>query len=271
VRYRARPRTFGLAFGVALTLVLTSCSNTAPEASTETSTSEATAIQIAVFGDSLAWEAQPYYDDLARAAGDVAHTYDSHGGSAICDWLTQMRRVQAKYHPMAVQLEFSGNNLTPCMKGYELYSPEYYEKYRADTLNAIRIFTAGGAHVFLIGAPITRAQQSVPDWQRLNMQYEEIAAADPAHVTYVDAGATVELPGQRYTDTLPCLERESCTGPVVDAIRSNVVRSSDGVHFCPTEKGLDSGVIGGCSVYSSGAYRYAKAMFDALEAKSSRE
>ena len=157
------------------------------------------------------------------------------------------------------------------MQGYELYSPQYYEKYRADTLSAIEIFTAGGAHVFLIGAPITQAQQSIPDWQRLNMQYEEIAAADPAHVTYVDAGVAVEVPGHRYTDTLPCLEHESCTGPVVDGVRSNVVRSTDGVHFCPTEEGNDSGVIGRCSVYSSGAYRYAKAMFDTLAAKSSRD
>jgi hypothetical protein len=271
MRYRGRHGTFGLVFVVALTLVLTGCSNSAPEASTETPTTHAASTQIALFGDSLAWEAQPYYDELARAAGDVAHTYDSHGGTAICDWLTQMREVQAKYHPTAVQLEFSGNNLTPCMKGYELYSPEYYEKYRADTLSAIEIFTAGGAHVFLIGAPITRAQRSVPDWQRLNMQYEEIAAADPAHVTYVDAGVAIELRGHRYTDTLPCLEHEACTGPVVDGVRSNVVRSTDGVHFCPAEEGNVSGVIGGCSVYSSGAYRYAKAMFEPLAAKSSRD
>jgi hypothetical protein len=36
---------------------------------------------------------------------------------------------------------------------------------------------------------------------------------------------------------------------------------------CPIEEGKDAGVIGGCSVYSSGAYRYAKAMFEALKAK----
>ena len=102
------------------------------------------------------------------------------------------------------------------MKGYELYSPEYYKKYGAGTLSAIEIFKAGGAHVFLIGAPITRAQQAVPNWQRLNTQYEEIASDDSAHVTYVDAGVAVELPGHRYTDTLPCLEHEACTGPVVE-------------------------------------------------------
>lgn len=269
MRHHRQRLMFVLFFVVAMSLVLTGCANSAPEASTESS-GRAAPTQIALFGDSLAWEAQPYYDDLAKAAGDVAHTYDSYGGTAICDWLTRMREVEAEYHPSAVQLEFSGNNLTPCMKGYEVYSAAYYAKYRADTLSAIEIFNSGGTHVFLIGAPITRAQQSVQDWQRLNNQYEEIAAADSAHVTYVDAGAAVELSGHKYTDTLPCLEHESCAGTIVDGVRSNVVRSADGVHFCPTEQGNDSGVIGGCPVYSSGAFRYAKAIFAALEVKSSR-
>jgi hypothetical protein len=266
--HRVRHGTFSLVFVLALTLVFTGCSNSAPEASTDTSTTHAASTQIALFGDSLAWEAQPYYHELAHAAGDVAYTYDSHGGTAICDWLTKMTEVEAQHHPTAVELEFSGNNLTPCMKGYERYTPRYYEKYRDDTMRAIHIFTAGGAHVFLIGAPITRTE-SVPDWRRLNQQYEEIALADAAHVSYVGAGVAVELSGNRYTDTLPCLEHEPCTGPVVDGVRSNVVRSTDGVHFCPSEQGNDSGVIGGCSVYSSGAYRYAKAMFEALAAKPS--
>jgi hypothetical protein len=181
-----------------------------------------------------------------------------------------MREVEAADHPKAVDLEFSGNNLTPCMDGYEAHSSQYYEKYRKDTLSAIEIFKSAGAHVFLVGAPVTRTGESDPDSQTLNRQYEEIAADDPRHVTYVDAGTAVELPGHRYTDTLPCLDGESCTGPVVDGVHSNVVRSPDGTHFCPTKEASDSGVIGRCTVYSSGAYRYAKAMVDALKAKSRR-
>ena len=258
MKHRAWRATIGVVIGT-LTLLLSGCSTT-----------RTSSPQIALFGDSLSWEAQPYYDELAHNAGDVPHTYDAYGGTAICDWLTRMTEVEAQYHPNAVELEFSGNNLTPCMEGYELYSPRYFEKYRADTMRAIEIFTAGSAHVFLVGAPITRAQQMVPNWQKLNMQYEEIAAADPAHVTYVDAGTAVELPGHTYTDTLPCLAHEPCTGPMVDGVHSNVVRSTDGTHFCPSDTGNDSGVIGGCTAYSSGAYRYAQAMIDALTAKASR-
>jgi hypothetical protein len=225
---------------------------------------------IALFGDSLAFEAQPYYVDQVHDAGDVAYTYNSVGGTAICDWLTKMSDVAAAEHPKAVDLEFSGNNLTPCMAGYEVHTPQYYEKYRTDTLSAIEIFKSAGAHVFLIGAPVTRAEESDPDWQQLNLQYKALAESDPAHVTYVDAGTVVELPEHQYTDTLPCLHGESCTGPVIDGVHSNVVRSPDGIHFCPTKTGDESGVIGGCIVYSSGAYRYAKAMVDALKAGSPR-
>ncbi len=219
---------------------------------------------MALFGDSLAWEAQPYYAKLLEAAKETAHTYDSYGGTAICDWFTQMRDVEARYHPGAVELEFSGNSLTPCMGGRQLYSTSYYEKYRADTQEAIKIFAPGGAHVYLIGAPITRQQQSVSGWQRLNLQYKEIADADPSRVTYIDAGTVVEGSDHTYTDTLPCLTDEPCTGPVVNGVASNIVRSTDGTHFCPSAEGDKEGVIGGCTVYSSGAYRFAKAMVEAL-------
>jgi hypothetical protein len=245
--------------GLGLAVLLSSCTSGSP-----TSATDANPNQVALFGDSLAWEAEPYYSNLLVEQSEVAHTYDTYGGTAVCDWLQRMREVEAQYHPGAVELEFSGNNLTPCMKGHELYSPSFYEKYRTDTLAAIEIFVPHGAHVYLIGAPITRAQVSVPDWQRLNQQYEQIASADPRHVTYVDAGAALEGPGHTYTETLPCLKEEPCSGPVVDSVASNIVRSSDGTHFCPTQTGDEAGVIGGCPVYSSGAFRYAQAMAQAV-------
>ena len=222
--------------------------------------------RVAVFGDSLAWEAEPYYLALMRAeVGPSAITYDSFGGTAICDWLPTMRRVENSDHPQAVELEFSGDALTPCMKGLARPERPYYEKYRADTEAAINIFIAAGAHVYLIGAPITRVVESAGgNWNALNVQYAQIAATTPRHVTYVDAGTSVEGPGHAYTQTLPCLPIEPCTGPVVDAARSNTVRAPDGVHFCPVARGNKRGVIRRCAVYSSGAFRYASAMVEPL-------
>ena len=244
-----------------LVLLALSCSSTSGKASSGEGQYPP---QIALFGDSLSWEAQPYYTSLIHATGETALTYDSVGGTAICDWLQRMREVEATYHPHAVQLQFSGNALTPCMKAYPDSSQAYYDKYRADTQAAIDIFVPRGTHVFLIGAPISRAGQSDPNWDRLNRQYAQMAAGDPEHVTYVDAGTAVEGSGHTYVETLPCLPVEPCIGPVVDGVPSDTVRSPDGVHFCPATTGNAEGVIGGCPIYSSGAFRYAHAMVEAL-------
>lgn len=218
--------------------------------------------RVAKFGDSLSFEAEPYYKSLVEAAGETELSYNTFGGTAICDWLSKMREVESDFHPVAVQLQFSGNALTPCMHGYTAGSQAYYEKYRADTQAAIQIFP--DAHIYLIGAPITKSEEANPNWDTLNSQYAQIAADDPRHVTYVDAGAAVEGPGRTFVQTLPCLPVEPCIGPVVDGVPSNTIRSPDGVHFCPEKNGDENGVIGGCPIYSSGAYRYAQAMVEAL-------
>jgi len=218
---------------------------------------------IALFGDSLSVEAKPYYTSLVHAIGETA-TYNAVGGTAMCDWLSRMRAVEATDHPRAVELQFSGNSLTPCMRAYHPPSQAYLDKYRADTATAIDIFAPGGAHVFLIGAPITKGQQAVPNWDALNRQYAQMAAADPQHVTYVDAGTAVEGPGRTYVKTLPCLRVEPCIGPVVNGVPSNTVRSPGGTHFCPVAEGNNTDTIGSCPVYSSGAFRYADAMASAL-------
>jgi hypothetical protein len=212
----------------------------------------------------LSFEAQPYFTSLIESMSETVLTYDGFGGTAICDWLPKMGEIEASHHPAAVELEFSGNALTPCMKGFVPGTEAYYDKYRSDTEAAIKVFAPAGAHVYLIGAPISESQQSDPDWDRLNRQYAEIAAADPRDVTYVDAGAAVEGPGHTYTQTLPCLPVEPCTGPVVDGQPSNIVRAPDGAHFCPVKTANSKGEVPTCPVYSSGAFRYAFAMVGAL-------
>jgi hypothetical protein len=217
--------------------------------------------RVAVYGDSLSTQAEPYFK-LLMASEDASNTtfYSSLGGTAVCDWLPRMRTMARTARLEAVLLEFSGNATTPCMSGVGSYTPAYYAKYKADTMAAIALWVPTGAHVFLIGAPVTREQQdAVPHWDALNLQYAQIAAADPQHVTYVAAGAAVEGPGGTYAQTLPCFIGEPCTGPVVHGVPSNVIRSPDGVHFCPLER-----LSTPCPVYSSGAFRFADAMVHGL-------
>ena len=87
-----------------------------------------------------------------------------------------------------------------------------------------------------------------------NQVYASVATANVG-VTYVDAGQAVMANGA-FTWTLPCLSNEPCTGPS----GTNVVRSPDGSHFCPTGQTTIEGYLAICNVYSSGAYRFAAAM-----------
>jgi len=262
-----RAQSLVLATMVFVVVVLAACSNQLTTPGAGHSPSAVGPIprlypaRVAVYGDSLSQQAQPYFRRL-MAAEDTSNTtyYSSHGGTALCDWLGRMRTMAKTTHFEAVMLEFSGNALTRCMAKVRYYTPAYYAKYRADTMAAIGIWVPTGAHVFLVGAPVTRKQQeSVPDWDALNRQYAQIAAADPRHVTFVDAGLAVEGPGGTYTRTLPCYIGEPCTGPVVDGVRSNIVRSADGVHFCPVAEVRES-----CRAYAAGAFRFAAAMVHGL-------
>jgi hypothetical protein len=270
-RHGSVRRALAAGGAVALCVVaLAACSGGSSGSSAPTTTTSSPAPleppgQVALFGDSLSGESQPYYENIVKTTGEVAVSFSAFGGFAMCDWLPEMPAVEAAFHPKAVELQFSGNALTACMKNYQPPSQAYYDKYRADTLAAINIFVPGGAHVYLISYPISRSQQAGdPNWNRLNEQYAEIAAADPQHVTFVPAGNAVEGPNHTFTQTLPCLPGEPCEGPVVNTVPSNIVRAPDGAHFCPVEYGNEEGVIAACPVYSSGAFRYAYAMAQAL-------
>ena len=78
-----------------------------------------------------------------------------------------------------------------------------------------------------------------------------IAAVGPN--LQVPAGTTIVDAGGQYVLQLPCLPGEAECGP--DG--SNVVRSDDGVHFCPGPN------LKPCPVYSSGALRFAMAISNA--------
>jgi hypothetical protein len=212
---------------------------------------------IDLFGDSLGYQAEPYLDMLFAEAGSYTVSNNTFGGTATCDWLSKMAAAAAD-HPQAAALVFSGNAFTPCMDGVALRSPQYYDLYTTDTEQAIGIFRAVGAHVFLVGTPID--QSSVAGWDRLDDIYRQLAQADPLVVTYVDAGAAVESPSGGFTWVLPCMSIEPSCG----ATGSNVVRSPDGIHFCPDGTPSTRGVTGPCDEYSPGAFRFALAIESAM-------
>ncbi|MFZ0250136.1 MAG: hypothetical protein WAL61_09335 [Acidimicrobiales bacterium] len=219
-------------------------------------------IQVGIFGDSLAVQSEPYFNFLVQAGGEAKVTDFAYGGTAACDWISKMDRFARTEHPQAVVFEFIGNTFTACMKGCIFGSPAAVTLYCSAISTAINVFLGLGAHVFLIGTPITRSEWTSHDsrWDALNRAFAALAVKHPAHVTYVDAGRAVEGPHQSFVSTLPCLSFEPCTGPTIAGVRTNVVRSPDGIHFCPNQVGNAVGVVPGCKTYSSGAFRFAVAM-----------
>jgi hypothetical protein len=209
--------------------------------------------RIALYADSLGMEAGMDFTYLAGRAGSstLVRTF---GGVAVCDFFANMTSDAANWRPTDVVLEFSGDNFTPCMGGDPIGSPQYYAKYRADVEQAIEIFRPHGTRVFLSGLPYDGWASANQNIATLNQMYASVAAADDG-VTYLDAGQAVMANGA-YTQTLPCLPAEPCTGPS----GTNVVRAPDGVHFCPTGNTTAEGYFEVCDVYSSGAFRYAAAM-----------
>jgi hypothetical protein len=196
-------------------------------------------------------------------AGITKVTVRTYGGTALCDWLPAMRADAATLHPAAVVIEFSGNAFTPCMhdvQGQALSGAGYYAKYASDALAAILTFAADDTKVYFAGAPIPLSAVLIhePNANRLNELYASLA--DISNVHYIDAGASVLNHGQ-WTETLPCLPDESCTGGTnAEGMGVNVVRAPDGRHFCPEEPPAVQGVTASCGVWDSGAFRYATAM-----------
>ena len=254
---RARPQMQALLACSGLALVLVTLVPVSPSAASGRHT-----VRIGLFGDSLAVQSEPYFNLLVQAGGKASVTDFAYGGTAACDWLSKMRKYARTEHPQAVVFEFVGNTFTSCMKGCRFGSRAAVALYCSTISTAINVFLGLGTHVFLIGTPITRAEWMAhdSDWDALNAAFAALAAKDPARVTYVDAGKAVEGPHQSYVSTLPCLFFEACTGPTIAGVRTNLVRSPDGVHFCPDQIGNAVGVAPGCDTYTSGAFRFAMAM-----------
>ncbi|HUE06422.1 MAG TPA: hypothetical protein VMP41_03270 [Acidimicrobiales bacterium] len=213
--------------------------------------------RVTLFGDSLAGEAGEDFSTLAQAAGASAFVR-AFPGTAPCDWIPQMSADDAEFHPTDVVLLFDGGYFTPCMSGYAFGSPEYYAKYQTDIQAAIDLLRADGAHVFLVGLPYDESPTLSANAATLNQIYASVAAAN-AGVDYVDAGQSVMAYGS-FTWTLPCLPGEPCTGPS----GTDVVRAPDGVHFCPNGVSTQVDYFTECSVYSSGAFRFATAMLNPI-------
>jgi len=219
---------------------------------------------VVLYGDSLAWEARHAFTSALAEYSDVRVVVRTFGGTAICDWFGAMSDDAATLAPGMVVIEFSGNSFTPCMHddaGRPLRSAAVVDRYARDVERAIALFAPIGTQVVLAGAPVSLVEAGGvgAGGGGMNLLYGRTAREHPG-VRYADAGASVLADG-RWTNTLPCLPGEPCTGGVdATGIGVNVVRASDGQHFCPASADAVHGVTGDCPVWASGAFRYGTAL-----------
>jgi hypothetical protein len=216
--------------------------------------------KVAVVGDSLVVQSTTYLTQQLRDR-DVEPKVAGLSGSATCDLFGPIEELRDDFDPDVVAVSFSGNALGSCMRhadGSALSDAEYVDKYRKDTEHVIEMFD-DDTPVYLVGAPVS----GTPD-ERVARIYHELAAKRDDNVHYVDGGKYA-APHHTFAKTLPCMRGEpECTGPVIGGVRNNVVRAPDDAHFCPVDKATDEP----CPVYSSGAYRFARAITEAVTARS---
>lgn len=202
-------------------------------------------------GDSLGEQTAPY---LAQLIAPIVLTPQVFGGTAPCDWLGKDLQIMSG---SVVVVSFTGNATTACMadaSGADLQGAGIVERYRTDVTALIAVARTAGATVLLVGQPVHVDTMGGNDVVAgINAAFMDLAG-DP-DVAYVDAGAAVENPDGTYAAALPCLPKEA----ECDPSGNNVVRNDDGLHFCP-----GSPPPGPCAVYSSGAFRVAKAIADAI-------
>ena len=215
---------------------------------------------VVLYGDSLAWESRQAFTEWFTDRPGVEVITRTFGGTAICDWLDQMADDAVSLVPGIVVVEFSGNSFTPCMQdeaGVPLTGDAVTERYLVDAAAVIALFAPIGTKVVFAGAPVSGPTSAVVG--RMNSLYADLADRHDG-VWYEDAGAAV-LDDDNYTISLPCLSSEPCEGGYnSDGLPVNIVRAPDGIHFCPVSGEAFAGVTDNCPVWSSGAYRYGRAM-----------
>ena len=210
-----------------------------------------------VYGDSVLEDARSQISFIGSTGFDVR--ISTYGGTSLCDWVPQIMR-DAVPGTRLVALAFTGNTFTTCMRpgGAIPDDAGIAALYRQSLDQLVPTLRARGVAVMLIGAPPMLGLDGSTVWPVPNAVYQQAAIdwrAAGADVVYSDAGRlSLASPDGGWTGNLPCLPFEtSAMGCANGRIQ---VRAYDTVHLCPTR---DSP----CSVWSSGAWRYGAAIYDA--------
>lgn len=207
--------------------------------------------RVVLWGDSLSVESADYFQQALQRHGVQNVLTRTWGGTAVCDWLPDMRNIATTWHPTLAVVVFNGNTLTPCARR----APQLTE-YSQDLDSAISILKSAGVRVVLASTPPGRTTPATPEGlSQIGLLFRDAALRN--HLSFVAAGSAVLAAG-KYTDYLPCLPHEAACG----ADGRNQVRAPDGLHFCSRPSQVHWSPI--CPVYDSGAYRFGSALAEGV-------
>ncbi len=218
-----------------------------------------------IIGDSLTYESR--FQIASRMALRPGWSQFTYGVilSAPCDWLAILPTMLA-HNPSIVGLMTAGNtNGSACMTA-PTGSAAYYAQYRADLNTLFAAITATGAKVvFQASPPFTDPARNTAVKQ-LKTIATELAYLHHG-VSIASSLRTALSANGLYAQTKPCIATETlaqgCVNGRID-IRTRPGLIDSGLHLCPT--GLQPGTFGVCAVYSSGEFRFARAMVNSLVA-----
>ena len=208
-----------------------------------------------VYGDSLAWESANFIQQ--RMGNEVfVHSFPA---SAPCQWVTWLNQDLATYHPKVVGIISAGN---PC-PGQTIGSLAYYFQYEDDLNTMFATATAAGAKVVFFDAPPMLDPARNIALSEIPAMAQALAANYPAVTISTDVATALSSDGA-YTPTMPCLASEGAAEGCLQhsiTIRTTVGPQA-GLHLCPA--GLESDFPWPCPTYSSGEFRFAKAVVTGL-------
>jgi hypothetical protein len=142
------------------------------------------------------------------------------------------------------------------MDGIPRGSAEYFDRYASDFAEFAAATQAVGARLVLSRTPREQTKAGESEQSRLT----SLAAA----AGFTVANGPRAALGTKWSMTMKCLATETAAmGCGTDG--RILVHAPDGLHFCPTGYADYAAFLAGCSVYSSGALRYGRAVAAAIK------
>jgi hypothetical protein len=220
---------------------------------------------VLVYGDSLVVEAAPTIRHEFASRSGWAVEVHAWPAISLCTHLSTFAEAIERTHPTVVVIETYGSARGRCMANRdgtppELGSEAYYRRTADSIERAFRMAVDAGARVVFVVSPPSATDRLAAIQDRITA----IARDKASHLegVTISTRARDALGGRTWRATMPCLPDETavtgCTNGTI------AVRAPDKLHFCPVGyPDARSWFHPGCSVHSSGAIRFGRAIVSA--------